>query len=71
MYNIKQLNKFKKKHYKKTANLLTGQSEQSEEDLKKAEIMSYEIMNFWHPNITISLVDDQTAWTKGCCSSWL
>ncbi|KIH66379.1 hypothetical protein ANCDUO_03293 [Ancylostoma duodenale] len=23
------------------------------------------ILNFWHPNLTINLVDDQTRWTKG------
>jgi hypothetical protein len=69
LYDMKQLNKYKKKFYKKTANLLTGESEQSEEDLKKAETMTHEILNFWHPNITISLVDDQTAWTKGSLPS--
>ena len=39
-----QLNKYKKKYYKKTANLLTGESDQSEEDLAKAQIMKYEVV---------------------------
>ncbi|CAB3400894.1 unnamed protein product [Caenorhabditis bovis] len=65
IYGCKQLNKYKKKFYKKTANLLTGLSEQSDEDLAKAETMKFEILNFWHPNISINLVDDQTNWSKG------
>uniref|UniRef100_A0A8R1I4M3 Cleft lip and palate transmembrane protein 1 n=1 Tax=Caenorhabditis japonica TaxID=281687 RepID=A0A8R1I4M3_CAEJA len=65
IYGVQQLNRYKKKHYKKTANLLTGVSEQSEEDLAKAEIMKFEILNFWHPNISINIVDDQTNWAKG------
>lgn len=80
VYGVHQLNKYKKKHYKKTANLLTGVSEQSDEDLAKAETMKFEvtdtfigylrgclfqILNFWHPNISINIVDDQTNWAKG------
>ncbi|VDK63310.1 unnamed protein product, partial [Cylicostephanus goldi] len=65
IHGVHRLNKYKKKHYKVTANLLTGKSEQSEDDLKKASTMNYEILNFWHPNLTINLVDDQTRWTKG------
>ncbi|PAV87024.1 hypothetical protein WR25_12697 isoform A [Diploscapter pachys] len=69
VYEVKQLNKFKKKYYKKTSNLLTGKSEQSDEDLAKAQTMKYEVLNFWHPNISIHLIDDQTAWTKGALPS--
>ncbi|CAI5455382.1 unnamed protein product [Caenorhabditis angaria] len=65
IYGVKQLNKYKKKYYKKTSNLLTGLSEQSDEDLAKAEIMKFEILNFWHPNISINIVDDQTQWQRG------
>ncbi|CAP30226.2 Protein CBG10971 [Caenorhabditis briggsae] len=82
VYGSYMLNKYKKKHYKKTANLLTGVSEQSNEDLAKAEIMKFEvssrdekcylssilsiqILNFWHPNISINIVDDHTNWHKG------
>lgn len=60
-----QLNKYKKKYYKRTANLLTGKTEQSEHDLIKADQMKYEILNFWHPNITLNLVTDFTVWTRG------
>ncbi|GMT36727.1 hypothetical protein PFISCL1PPCAC_28024 [Pristionchus fissidentatus] len=65
IHGWKAMNKYKKKFYKKTTNLLTGKSEQSEEDLKKAEVMTFEILNFYHPNMTINLVLDHTAWTKG------
>ncbi|CAD6187579.1 unnamed protein product [Caenorhabditis auriculariae] len=65
VYGVRQLNKYKKKYYKKTSNLLTGLSEQSKEDLEKAEVMKYEVLNFWHPNISVSLVDDQTNWQPG------
>lgn len=27
--------------------------------------MSFEVLNYWHPNLTINLVDDQTAWQRG------
>lgn len=65
VYTSFQLNKFKKKHYKRTTNLLTGKTEQSEEDQLKADQVKYEILNYWHPNITINLVTDNTAWTRG------
>ncbi|VDD85786.1 unnamed protein product [Enterobius vermicularis] len=69
VYNVRQLNKFKKKYYKKTQNLLTGKTKQSEEERQKAEVMSYEVLNHWHPNLTINLVVDQTAWQKGALPS--
>ncbi|KAI1725642.1 cleft lip and palate transmembrane protein 1 (CLPTM1) domain-containing protein [Ditylenchus destructor] len=65
VYGSMQLNKYKKKHYKKTANLLTGKTDQSEHDQKKAEEVKYEVLNYWHPNITVNLVNDFTAWTRG------
>ncbi|KAJ1362845.1 hypothetical protein KIN20_022540 [Parelaphostrongylus tenuis] len=65
VYGVRQLNKYKKKYYKKTTNLLTGKSEQSDHDLEKADKVNFEVLNFWHPNLTINLVDDQTQWIKG------
>ncbi|VDN57738.1 unnamed protein product [Dracunculus medinensis] len=69
IYNSKRLNRYKKRYYKKTQNLLTGKTEQSEEEQRKADLMNYEILNYWHPNLTISLVYDQTAWQKGSLPS--
>ncbi|MCP9266317.1 Cleft lip and palate transmembrane protein 1-like [Dirofilaria immitis] len=37
----------------------------TEEEQKKAEVMNFEVLNYWHPNLTINLVDDQTAWQRG------
>lgn len=59
------LNKFKKVRYQKTHNLLTGQTEKSEEEVRKSKIMTAEIMSHWHPNLTINLVTDQTNWVRG------
>ncbi|VDL70731.1 unnamed protein product [Nippostrongylus brasiliensis] len=65
VYGVYQLNKFRKKYYKQTSNLLTGKTDQSEDDIAKAAKIKFEILNFWHPNITLNLVDDQTQWSKG------
>lgn len=64
-YIRRQLNKFKKVKYQKTANLLTGQTEKSPEEVAKAEVMTSQILSHWHPNVTMNLVIDQTNWVKG------
>lgn len=64
-YGKKMLNKYKKLRYLKTHNLLTGQTEKSEEEIKKAETLKEEIVSHWHPNLTINLVTDQTNWMMG------
>ncbi|KAF5300041.1 hypothetical protein FQR65_LT09298 [Abscondita terminalis] len=53
-----QLNKFKKLKTPGTKNLLTGETEKVEKEEGK-------IVSHWHPNITINLVTDFTAWTYG------
>jgi len=66
IHRTKQLNKFKKKMYAKTANLLTGKTEATEEEqAKAAEGIKHEIFSHWHPNITINLVVDYTPWAPG------
>ncbi|CAB4056054.1 unnamed protein product [Lepeophtheirus salmonis] len=58
--------KFKKKIYKKTANLLTGETEATLEEQRKAnEGIKHEIISHWHSNLTINVVNDFTAWTPG------
>lgn len=69
VYGVYQLNKYRKKYYKQTTNLLTGKTDQSEDDIEKATKMKFEILNFWHPNLTVNLVDDQTQWSKGSLPS--
>lgn len=64
-YVRRLLNKFKKIRFTKTHNLLTGETAKSEEEVRKSQIMTNEILSHWHPNLTINLVTDQTNWIKG------
>ncbi|XP_063235819.1 putative lipid scramblase CLPTM1 isoform X2 [Bacillus rossius redtenbacheri] len=64
-HNTRKLNKYKRLRYTKTHNLLTGETAASAEEIKKAETMKEEIVSHWHPNLTINLVTDQTAWVQG------
>lgn len=61
---FKRLNKFSKKTYKTTKNLLTGSSDKDEDYLIKAKENLVEVLSFWHPNLTINIVDDHTPWQK-------
>lgn len=61
---FKRLNKYAKKVYKTTKNLLTGDTEKDEDYQLKAKDKVVEILSHWHPNITINLVDDHTPWQK-------
>ncbi|XP_003744055.1 cleft lip and palate transmembrane protein 1 homolog [Galendromus occidentalis] len=65
IHRVKQMNRYRKKVYRKTHNLLTGETEQSLEDQLKAEQATFEILSFWHPNITINIIDDHSSWTEG------
>lgn len=57
-YAKKQLNRYKVLKSSGTKNLLTGESEKTVTEEGK-------IVSHWHPNFTINLVTDQTAWTYG------
>lgn len=66
IHKVKQLNRYKKRAYKKTHNLLTGESAAT--DVEKEKIkqnIKQEILSHWHPNLTINIIDDHTAWHKG------
>jgi len=65
VYKKQLLNKFKKKQYKLSTNLLTGETEQSLEDQLKAKTIQSEIVSHWHPNLTINMVYDYTPWVPG------
>ncbi|XP_033115819.1 cleft lip and palate transmembrane protein 1 homolog [Anneissia japonica] len=66
VYQRKQLNKFKKRSFQKTRNLLTGETDASEEMIKRAEEEGpVEILSHWHPNLTINIIDDHTPWKAG------
>lgn len=62
----KRLNKFKKRRFQKTKNLLTGETDASPELIKSAEEEGpVQILSHWHPNLTIALVDDHTPFREG------
>ncbi|KAK3746119.1 hypothetical protein QZH41_008822 [Actinostola sp. cb2023] len=59
----KQLTVFKKQRISNTVNLLTGQTDGKK--MEAFENKSEYIINYWHPNLTINMMDDQTPWTPG------
>lgn len=64
LHKKKQLNKYKKRRYKDTHNLITGKTEKSLEEQEKIKNkVKEEIVSHWHPNLTINMVYDHTAWS--------
>lgn len=61
----KQLNKFKRLRFKKTQNLLTGETTATPEEIMKAETVKTEVISHWHPNLTVNLVTDQSTFIQG------
>ncbi|KAI3384616.1 hypothetical protein SNEBB_000096 [Seison nebaliae] len=61
-----QLNRYMKKKFKNTKNLLTGKTDIAEDLAEKMENASKSgnALSYWHSNLTINLVDDQTNWRK-------
>nr|KAG5704265.1 hypothetical protein BaRGS_012553 [Batillaria attramentaria] len=59
------LNKFKKRKFHATANLLTGETEVHPDLQQKENKSSFEILSHWHPNLTINLLDDHSPWVPG------
>lgn len=66
VHRVKQLNRFKKRKYKKLHNLISGETSASKETVAKLEQkVKEEIMSHWHENLTINIIDDHTPWTRG------
>nr|CAG4643808.1 EOG090X032C [Lepidurus arcticus] len=65
VHRTKQLNRYRKRKYSRTTNLLTGETSATEEEIKKAETIKEETVSYWHPNLTLNMVYDYTAWTSG------
>ncbi|XP_060084334.1 putative lipid scramblase CLPTM1 [Ylistrum balloti] len=63
VYKSMRLNKFKKRKFHNTVNLLTGQTDVHPDLIQKNS--SYEILSHWHPNLTINLLDDHSPWMRG------
>ncbi|KAK7493479.1 hypothetical protein BaRGS_00015379 [Batillaria attramentaria] len=65
VHRSKRLNKFKKRKFHATANLLTGETEVHPDLQQKENKSSFEILSHWHPNLTINLLDDHSPWVPG------
>jgi hypothetical protein len=61
-------NKYRKRHIHNTVNLITGEADVAPGSLKvpqgSTDVPS-EILSYYHPNLTINLVDDHTRWVPG------
>ncbi|XP_028409699.1 cleft lip and palate transmembrane protein 1 homolog [Dendronephthya gigantea] len=56
---------YRKRRIHKTKNLLTGEAEIQSDAKAGDKHTPIELISYWHPNLTINLLDDQTQWTKG------
>ncbi|EDV29106.1 uncharacterized protein TRIADDRAFT_49806 [Trichoplax adhaerens] len=56
---------YRKKRLHKASNLITGKTEVHADLLPKTENEKPEIISYWHPNLTINLLDDHTSWVEG------
>lgn len=66
VHKVKQLNLYKKRRFKKTHNLLTGETATPDDVIKKMEMnLTEETVSHWHPNLTINIIDDHTPWVRG------
>ena len=54
---------YRKQRVHKTKNLLTGEAD-SQDKVMQTNSTTLKIMSYWHPNLTLNLLDDQTAWVK-------
>ncbi|CAL1530511.1 unnamed protein product [Lymnaea stagnalis] len=64
-HRSKRLNKFKKRKFHKSVNLLTGQTDVHPDLVQKENSSTFEILSHWHPNLTINLLDDYSPWIPG------
>ncbi|XP_064600174.1 putative lipid scramblase CLPTM1 isoform X2 [Liolophura sinensis] len=64
-FKSKMLNKYKKRHFHTTVNLLTGQTDAHPDLIKKENSSKFEILSHWHPNLTVNILDDHSPWQKG------
>lgn len=67
--NNVEITKMRKRRISRKINLLTGQTE-APADLIASKDTPQDVkflppVSHWHPNLTVNLVDDHTAWVKG------
>lgn len=72
LHKKKQLNKYKKRRYKDTHNLITGKTDKSVEEQEKIKNkVQEEIISHWHPNLTVNMIYDHTMWSPASVPSTL
>ncbi|XP_052697310.1 putative lipid scramblase CLPTM1 [Crassostrea angulata] len=64
VHRSKRINKYKKRRFHKTVNLLTGETDVHPDLIQTENRSAFEILNHWHPNLTINLMDDHSPWMK-------
>lgn len=60
----KLMTAFRKERVHKTKNLLTGEADSKSTKLQNTTAEDIKIISYWHPNLTINLLDDLTPWPK-------
>lgn len=68
IYKSTMFNKYRKRRIHNTANLLTGLADVAPGSVKVAQgrtDVETDIVSYYHPNLTINVVDDHTAWAQG------
>ena len=65
----KQMNIYKKQRVHKTKNLLTGEADNQHKVIQTNSSEVPKIISYWHPNLTLTLLDDQTQWQNGSIPS--
>jgi hypothetical protein len=67
-HTTRLFNKYRKRHLHNTVNLITGEADVAPGSLKVpqgATDIPPEVVSYFHPNLTINLVDDHTRWVPG------
>lgn len=67
-YQHKLLNRYRKRRIHNTANLITGESDVAPGSIKVpqgATDVQPDVISYFHPNVSINVVDDHSQWVKG------
>ncbi|NXW39149.1 CLPT1 protein, partial [Phaetusa simplex] len=75
VHTSRMINKYKRRRFQKTKNLLTGETEADPEMMGGEGVVfsgggaedygPVEVISHWHPNLGGGMVDDHTPWVKG------
>ncbi|XP_046847536.1 cleft lip and palate transmembrane protein 1 homolog [Xenia sp. Carnegie-2017] len=67
--STKLMTVYRKRRIHRTKNLLTGEADIQRDSKTGDKNTPVELISYWHSNLTINLLDDQTQWTKGSVPS--